>query len=91
MAISREDSKELDAEVELLLVALANDYSNEKLRHEGICCVQRLRSRMIDLAAMKADFSPEYAKRDTQARHLVVLCYDQADADLRREFKSAST
>lgn len=90
MAISREDSKELDAEVELLLVALANDYTNEKLRHEGIRCAHRLRGRLMDLATLKADFSPEYAKRETQARHLVVLCYDQADADLRREFKPTS-
>jgi len=80
VAISREDSKELDAEVEPLIVALASDYTNEKLRLDGISCAHRLRSRLIDLATMKADYSREYAKRETQARHLVILCYDQADA-----------
>lgn len=90
MAISKEDSKELDREVEFLLVALAKDYGNEKLRHAGVHCARRLRSRLIDLATIKADYSPEYVKRETQARHLVLLCYDQADEYLRNEFKPAA-
>ena len=55
-----------------MLLALANDYGNESLRKDAIHCARRLRSRLIDLAGYKADYSPEYVKRETQARHLVL-------------------
>jgi len=84
--IPREDSKALDAEVEGLLLALANDYRNEETRSRALDCAWRLRSRLLDLSSYKADYSPEYVKRETQARHLVLLCYDQAHETLRSEF-----
>ena len=82
----REAPPELDQEFDRLVAALALAPGDEALQSSAATLARSLRSRCIDLAGWKADLSPEYSQRVTQAAKLTRLAGKQADEVLRREF-----
>ena len=90
MSISHTEPPELDREFAALVNRLKKLPPNSELATEAVDLAYRLRSRLIDLATIKADYSPEYQKRTQQAKELLDLAGDYADELLVREFCSSA-
>ena len=83
-------SPELDQDYERLVGALAHDPGNQTLQASAAGLAYSIRSRCMDLATWKADYSPEYNKRVAQAATLTMLAQGCADEVLLREFGHGS-
>ena len=90
MSISRTEPPDLDREFIALINRYRRNPSDDELGTEAVDLAYRLRSRLIDLATIKADYSPEYEKRTQQARELINLAGHHADELLAREFGSSA-
>jgi|HubBroStandDraft_5_1064220.scaffolds.fasta_scaffold234198_2 hypothetical protein len=82
----QEASPELDQRFDALVVALASAPDDQVLQSSAADLAYSIRSRCIDLATWKADYSTEYKKRVAQAAKLTKLAGKQADEVLLREF-----
>lgn len=86
----REPPPELDQRFNELVAALANDPDDQGLKASAADLAYMIRSRCMDLATWKADFSPEYSKRIAQGSRLTSIAGDQADDVLQHDFGSAA-
>jgi len=90
MSISRTEPPDLDREFTALINRFKRRPSDPDLRTEAVDLAYRLRSRLIDLATIKADYSAEYEKRTQQAKEMVNLAGHHADELLVKEFGSSA-
>lgn len=88
MSVLRDAPPDLDSAVRDVLGRQGNAASQSDLRIAAAELAYRVRSRMIDLATIRAEYGDEYALRLEQARALVRLAADEADDLLVREFAS---
>jgi hypothetical protein len=88
MSLLRDPPADLDAAVSDLLAAQGSTVAHREFRTAAANLAYGVRSRMIDLASMRAEYGEEYAARLEQARALVRLAADEADELLIREFAS---
>jgi hypothetical protein len=88
MSVLRDAPPDLDSAVRDALAHQGNAATQSDLRVAAANLAYRVRSRMIDLAAVRAEYGDEYAVRLEQARALVRLAADEADELLVREFAS---
>jgi hypothetical protein len=82
----QEASPELDQKFDVLVAALDSTPDDRVLQASAADLAYLIRSRCIDLATWKADYSTEYKKRVDQAAKLTKLAGKQADEVLLREF-----
>lgn len=82
----KEAPPELDQRFHELVAALSNKPSDQTRQSSAADLAYSIRSRCIDLATWKADFSPEYTMRVIQATQLTSLAGQYADEVLFREF-----
>ena len=86
MSPFREPPEDLEERVDSLLSLIATHPNDLALQERAAALAYEIRSRCIDLATWKAEYSPEYKQRETQARALLQVAREQASEAVFKEF-----
>lgn len=86
MSPYREPPEDLDERVSSLLTLIDIRPDDLALQEQASALSYEIRSRCIDLATWKADYSPEYKQRETQVKALLQAARKLASDTVCKDF-----